>query len=101
MNGFIGRVSMALSDLPSVSALLRDPRLEGVAHARAVEVARDVLAAERQRLKAGAAAATDLGATVADEVAARLERSLVPAINTTGIPLHHHLRRASPPPCAA
>jgi L-seryl-tRNA(Ser) seleniumtransferase len=94
MNGFIGRVSMALSDLPSVSALLGDPRLEGVAHDLAVEVARDVLARERERLKAGGAAATDLGATVADEVAARLGRSLVPAINATGIPIHTNLGRA-------
>jgi L-seryl-tRNA(Ser) seleniumtransferase len=49
---------------------------------------------ERQRLKAGGAAAADLGATVADEVAARLERSLVPAINATGIPIHTNLGRA-------
>ncbi len=85
---------MALSDLPSVSALLADPRLSGAAHELAVEAARDVLASERKRLKAGGTPADDLAATVAHQVAARLERSLVAAINATGIPIHTNLGRA-------
>src|SRR5690242_1653814 len=92
---------MSLQEIPSITALLADPRLQGVPHEIAVEAARHTVALERERIKKGGAPTADLGARVALEAEALLRPGLVPVINATGIPIHTNLGRAPLHPEAA
>lgn len=90
----------ALRHLPSVDWLVRGtlerPGLAGVTRARIAALAREVLAAERKRLRAGGASLSD--AALLDRVAGAAARtggfSLREVINATGVVLHTNLGRA-------
>src|SRR5690606_37750019 len=93
----------ARRQLPSVDALLEAarsnggaPLLETVGHGGAVEVARRLLAEERERLAAGAPIATldQLVTRLESALADRSKPSLQRVINATGVILQTNLVRA-------
>ena len=92
-----------LQALPSIDRLLREPQVIALeprwGHATCVALARETIAALRQRIRAGEAAAADLNpAAVAAEIAARAEHLTGPPLrrvwNATGILIHTNLGRA-------
>jgi L-seryl-tRNA(Ser) seleniumtransferase len=84
---------MKLRDLPSVDALLRDPRLAVVPHALAVAAARAALDRAREEIRAGHDPG-DLIARVEDELAATRAFRLRRVLNATGVVVHTNLGRA-------
>src|SRR5438552_16361230 len=84
---------MKLRDLPSVDALLREPRLSAVPHALAADAARAALARAREEIRAGHDPG-DLVARVEDEVAAARAFRLRRVLNATGVAVHTNLGRA-------
>jgi len=90
---------------PSVDAVLRaaEGRLAGRERAAVVEVARAVVDAEREQLRAGAAArsAAELGLELEDRLSSfDAAGGPAPAINATGVLLHTNLGRAPWPAVA-
>jgi L-seryl-tRNA(Ser) seleniumtransferase len=91
----------ALRALPSVDQLVRrvadDPALAGLARARLTAAAREVLDAERRRVREQSGVAADLDA-LAERLVAGIRRaglfSLRPVVNATGVVLHTNLGRA-------
>lgn len=85
---------MSYRSLPSIGALLDDPRLAALPRALALRAAREVVAEARARIGAGGEAGADLGA----EALARARRLGAPrlrrVINATGVVLHTNLGRA-------
>ncbi len=97
----------ALRGLPSVDALVRQvaerPETRGLPRARLTALVRDILDAERRRVRAGrdqASDAGDLAARVLDEVRRTGPFSLRTVINATGVVLHTNLGRALLSPLA-
>ncbi len=94
----------ALRALPSVDALLRDARVEGLIeqHGRSLvtEAIRTVLAAVRTEIAAHAATTSDT--TLIDRIAFEVQQSVTPSLrpvfNLTGTILHTNLGRAPLPP---
>jgi L-seryl-tRNA(Ser) seleniumtransferase len=88
-----------LRDLPSVDELLRDERLTGVSHERAVAAARATLDRAREEIRRGAEP-TDL----VERTLAELERTTRPRLrrllNATGVVAHTNLGRAPLAPAA-
>src|SRR5919201_6302235 len=84
---------MKLRDLPSVDALLREPRLSDVPRALAVDAARAALARAREEIRAGHDPG-DLVARVEDELAAVRAFRLRRVLNATGVLVHTNLGRA-------
>ncbi|HEY7364694.1 MAG TPA: L-seryl-tRNA(Sec) selenium transferase, partial [Methylomirabilota bacterium] len=91
----------ALRGLPSVDALVRQvaerPETRGLPRARLTALVRDILDAERQRVRAGRQQASDAGnlaARVLDEVRRTGPFSLRTVVNATGVVLHTNLGRA-------
>src|SRR2546423_10048084 len=84
---------MKLRDLPSIDALLRDPRLAGVPHGLGVAAARAALSRAREEIRAG----HDPGDLVA-RVESELERArsfrIRRVLNATGVIVHTNLGRA-------
>src|SRR5918911_861919 len=87
---------MKLRDLPSVDALLREPRLATVPRALAVEAARAALARAREEIRAGHEPG-DLVGRVEDELAAARAFRLRRVLNATGVVVHTNLGRAPLP----
>jgi L-seryl-tRNA(Ser) seleniumtransferase len=79
---------MELRDLPSVDELAR-----GLDDPLAVDAARAVLAQAREEIRAGCDPG-DLGARLADELAAARRPSLRRVLNATGVVVHTNLGRA-------
>lgn len=92
---------MPLRDLPSISALVSDPRLVSVPHALAVRLAREVVAEARQAAVQGGVVPPDLATVLVDRIEARRRPRLRRVINATGIPIHTNLGRAPLHPEAA
>ncbi|HET9437421.1 MAG TPA: L-seryl-tRNA(Sec) selenium transferase, partial [Gaiellaceae bacterium] len=84
---------MKLRDLPSVDALVRDERLAGVPHERAVAAARVVLDRARARIGAGDEPEPLVEAVLA-ELSAERRHSLRRVLNATGVLVHTNLGRA-------
>src|SRR5438132_2583189 len=84
---------MKLRDLPSVDALLREPRLAGAPHALAVAAVRAALDRAREEIKAGHDPG-DLVSRVEDELAAARAFRLRRVLNATGVAVHTNLGRA-------
>lgn len=90
----------ALTQLPSVDRLLNQPALAALAAdlgaAFVKRAAQDELASQRERIKAGAAAAAQdaLVDTIAARARALAAPKLVPVINLTGTVIHTNLGRA-------
>lgn len=90
----------ALSELPSVTALLASPQLADLPHGLVVDGAREVLDGLRRDLRGGALDPTQapdpsgVVRRVADWVRARRQRRLRRVINATGVVLHTNLGRA-------
>jgi L-seryl-tRNA(Ser) seleniumtransferase len=82
-----------LRDLPSVDALVRDERLAGVPHERAVAAARVVLDRARARIGAGGEPEPLVEAVLA-ELSAERRHSLRRVLNATGVLVHTNLGRA-------
>jgi L-seryl-tRNA(Ser) seleniumtransferase len=86
--------------LPSVDALLQDPRVSAYAaelgHERLVAAARTVLAAWRDRLQQGQSypGSEAITASLMERLDALAQPTLVPVINATGVVLHTNLGRA-------
>lgn len=86
--------------LPSVDRLMAHPRLVAAAHehgrALLVDAVRDVLAATREDIAAGAPAPDPaaLAELAADQLAAATRGTLYPVINATGVVIHTNLGRA-------
>lgn len=99
--------SAALRALPSVDQLLRriseHPAVRGLPRPRLTAAAREVLDAERRRLRSAESPPADVESLAAAVVAA-LQRtglfSLRPVINATGVVLHTNLGRALLSPLA-
>lgn len=90
------RVRQQLASLPSVSAVLAHPSLDGVPHALAVEAARAAISSLRSRLLGGDK--VDLEGVFKDSARrANLarKRRLRRVINATGVVLHTNLGRAA------
>jgi L-seryl-tRNA(Ser) seleniumtransferase len=97
----------ALRGLPSVDTLVRQlaerPETREVPRPRLTALVRDVLDAERRRVRAGRGLAADAGslaARVLDEVRRTGPFLLRPLINATGVVLHTNLGRALLSPLA-
>jgi L-seryl-tRNA(Ser) seleniumtransferase len=92
-----------LRDLPSVDALLREPRVAALAERHGRELAlvasRAALDRTREELEAGHAPG-DLVARVEAEAEARLRPRLRRVLNATGVVVHTNLGRAPLPPLA-
>ncbi|HCH65684.1 MAG: L-seryl-tRNA(Sec) selenium transferase [Deltaproteobacteria bacterium] len=90
----------ALSSLPSITALLADPALEGAPHGMAVQAAREALAGLRRQLLDGVMAPSELPTqgAIAHRISAAVTQArqhrLRPVINATGVVLHTNLGRA-------
>lgn len=82
--------------LPSVDALLADPRISvlGTRHPRGVLVRAVRAAVDAARSGGGAAPATGWADAVTEQLARVVTPSLVPVINATGVVLHTNLGRA-------
>ena len=85
---------MSLHALPSISALLADPRLAALPHAVAVRAAREVVAEARSALRAGGALDGDLAGVAAIRAANHQRPKLRRVINATGVVLHTNMGRA-------
>ncbi len=85
---------MDLSRLPSITALLADPRVASLPHVLAVRAARQIVDEQRRILQRGGPLAADLP----DQVLARARQLSRPrlrrVINATGIVIHTNLGRA-------
>jgi L-seryl-tRNA(Ser) seleniumtransferase len=83
-------------DLPSVDRLLRDPRLEGLPRALAVQAARDVLEnARRAALDGGwSFSLADLTNLIEQRVKAAMVPRPRPVLNASGVIIHTNLGRA-------
>jgi L-seryl-tRNA(Ser) seleniumtransferase len=97
----------ALRGLPSVDALVRHvaarPETRTLPRPRLTALVRDILDAERQRLRTGRGGASDpeaLAARVLEQVKRSGPFSLRPVINATGVVLHTNLGRALLAPLA-
>jgi L-seryl-tRNA(Ser) seleniumtransferase len=97
----------ALRALPSVDALVRkvaqSPESRALPRARLTALVRDVLDAERQRVRAGRDRppdASSLAARILEEIRRTGPFSLRPVINATGVVLHTNLGRALLSPLA-
>ena len=97
----------ALRGLPSVDALVRQvaerPETRGLPRPRLTALVRDVLDAERRRVRAGRGHATNadsLAARIMEEVKRTGLFSLRPVVNATGVVLHTNLGRALLSPLA-
>jgi L-seryl-tRNA(Ser) seleniumtransferase len=90
----------ALAQLPSIDRLLNQPALAALAAARGTafvkRAAQDELAAQRERVRAGAAvpAQDELATSIAARVAALAAPRLRRVINLTGTVIHTNLGRA-------
>ena len=86
-----------LRALPSVERVLREPAAQALAarcgHAVAVARVREALAAERERVRAGAVATAEPG-ELAMRAASTEHPSLVRVLNATGVVVHTNLGRA-------
>lgn len=89
-------MSALLRHLPSVSALLLTPELQGLPHEAVVAAARDELETlRREVLEEGREALPeDIPARVAHRARQRVEPRLVPVLNATGVVIHTNLGRA-------
>ncbi len=85
---------MSLSDLPSISSLIVDPRLEALPHALAVRAARMVVDEARVAMLAGGALPEDMAGRAAQRAALLRKGALRRVINATGIVIHTNLGRA-------
>jgi len=85
---------MSLSDLPSISSLLVDSRLEALPHALAVRAARMVVDEARVAMLAGGALPEDMAGRAAHRAALLRKGALRRVINATGIVIHTNLGRA-------
>ena len=89
-----------LRKLPSVDRLLQEETVAGLVaqwgHALTVEATREAVEAVRQEILAGepCPSVTDVARHVGERLAARLQPTLRPAINATGIVIHTNLGRA-------
>src|SRR4051812_12471183 len=84
---------MKLRDLPSVDALLREPRLSALPRPLAVEAARAALAGAREEIRADRDPG-DLVERVEDELARAQAFRLRRVLNATGVLVHTNLGRA-------
>jgi L-seryl-tRNA(Ser) seleniumtransferase len=89
-------------DLPSVDALLRDPRLDGLPRELTLQAARDVLEdARRSALDGGwPYALEDLPRLIEELVRAATAPRLRPVLNASGVVIHTNLGRAPLSPAA-
>ena len=85
---------MSLNTLPSISALLADPRVRAHPHAVAARAAREVVAEARAALRAGQPREGDLAGAAAKRAEQLRQRKLRRVINATGVVLHTNLGRA-------
>ncbi len=83
----------ALRTLPSVDAVLRDPRVSVLPRTVALHTTRHVLAARRAALRSGAPVTGDVVEVVVTRTN-RLMAGLRPVFNATGVALHTNLGRA-------
>jgi L-seryl-tRNA(Ser) seleniumtransferase len=81
--------------LPSVDALLSEPRLRNGAHALVVDISRAVLDEARASISSGGSTShNEIVEEIARRVDATLSPPLRPLINATGVILHTNLGRA-------
>jgi L-seryl-tRNA(Ser) seleniumtransferase len=103
----VSRDATSLRALPSVDQLVRAvlgrAELRGVSRPRVTTTVREVLDAERQRIRGDGVAAADpgtLATRVVEALAGGRAFSLRPVINATGVVLHTNLGRALLSPAA-
>ncbi|MGB0641013.1 MAG: L-seryl-tRNA(Sec) selenium transferase, partial [Myxococcota bacterium] len=85
---------MSLSQLPSMTKLLKDPRLASLPHALAKRAAKQVVDEARTIVLGGGVLPSDLPGRAADRAALLQVASLRRVINATGIVIHTNLGRA-------
>jgi L-seryl-tRNA(Ser) seleniumtransferase len=87
-------VPMSLSDLPSISSLIADPRMAVLPHALAVRAARLAVDEARAIVLAGGTLPEDLPGRALDRAELLRRGALRRVINATGIVIHTNLGRA-------
>ncbi len=85
---------MSYQALPSIAALLADPRLASLPRPLALRAAREVVDEARRRIQADGSAPGDLAAEAVLRVGQLRARRLRRVINATGVVLHTNLGRA-------
>ena len=89
---------MDLSNLPSITKLLNDPRLASLPHALAKRAAQEVVAEARELVLGGGTVPDDLAAHAEARAHLLQVSALRRVINATGIVIHTNLGRAPLPP---